>query len=330
MKLYCPDFYPQFACLADRCPDTCCAGWMLPVDGESLERYRKAPPPLQALLREGVDWENGCFRRHEKGRCALLDARGLCRLILLGGEETLGWVCATHPRFFEDFGGVRLACLSLSCPAAVELLFAKTEPVRFVCEGEGAFESPAQEKAVLRALSVIEASAREEDFPGEPGMARLFERCSGRPAAALPDPRPEKVRLLGEAFSELEILTDEWRGLLEEIVQSGGTGAPLPQQTRLPLKNLLLCDLFHCLPAALEAGEALAGAKLCAACAFMVREAASVLWKRAGGPWRQEHLKDAMRLFAREFDHDSDNVEQMLDAMHAGFFRQKLFLQLAR
>ena len=35
------DDYDTFACIAGRCPDTCCAGWQILIDEESLERYGK-------------------------------------------------------------------------------------------------------------------------------------------------------------------------------------------------------------------------------------------------------------------------------------------------
>ena len=29
-----PDYYKKFSCIADKCPDTCCAGWEIVVDDE--------------------------------------------------------------------------------------------------------------------------------------------------------------------------------------------------------------------------------------------------------------------------------------------------------
>lgn len=37
MKLLKPDFYDGFACIASRCRDTCCAGWEIEVDEETLK-----------------------------------------------------------------------------------------------------------------------------------------------------------------------------------------------------------------------------------------------------------------------------------------------------
>ena len=36
-----PDYYDKFKCIADKCPDTCCAGWQIVIDEASLEKYKK-------------------------------------------------------------------------------------------------------------------------------------------------------------------------------------------------------------------------------------------------------------------------------------------------
>ena len=41
MNLYVPEYYPEFRCSASRCDHTCCAGWEIDIDGESLARYER-------------------------------------------------------------------------------------------------------------------------------------------------------------------------------------------------------------------------------------------------------------------------------------------------
>ena len=36
-----PDYYKEFQCTADKCEDTCCAGWQIMVDDRSLAKYKK-------------------------------------------------------------------------------------------------------------------------------------------------------------------------------------------------------------------------------------------------------------------------------------------------
>ena len=39
MKLRTPDYFDEFKCIADKCEDTCCAGWGIVIDDKSYEKY---------------------------------------------------------------------------------------------------------------------------------------------------------------------------------------------------------------------------------------------------------------------------------------------------
>ena len=39
MRYTFPDYYREFSCTADRCEDTCCAGWQIVADRKALRRY---------------------------------------------------------------------------------------------------------------------------------------------------------------------------------------------------------------------------------------------------------------------------------------------------
>ena len=34
-------YYKEFTCTAGKCPDTCCAGWKIMIDKNSLRKYKK-------------------------------------------------------------------------------------------------------------------------------------------------------------------------------------------------------------------------------------------------------------------------------------------------
>ena len=45
MQITRPDYYKEFTCIADVCPDTCCAGWQIVIDEKSLKKYRRVKGP---------------------------------------------------------------------------------------------------------------------------------------------------------------------------------------------------------------------------------------------------------------------------------------------
>lgn len=40
MKQLIPHFYPNFACIASRCSDSCCIGWEIDIDPDTADYYR--------------------------------------------------------------------------------------------------------------------------------------------------------------------------------------------------------------------------------------------------------------------------------------------------
>lgn len=132
MQYTAPDYYKKFVCTADRCPATCCAGWQIQIDPASLKKYRKIKGKLGNRLKNEIDWNEKCFRRYN-GRCAFLNDDNLCDLYLEGGgAKAFCRTCRTYPRHIEEFEGLRELSLSLSCPAAAEIVLGETGSVRFL------------------------------------------------------------------------------------------------------------------------------------------------------------------------------------------------------
>ena len=121
MRYIKPDFFETFACTADRCPDTCCAGWQIMIDEESLDRYAEVKGTFGKRLRNSIDWEEGAFYQNNR-RCAFLNDQNLCDLYIALGGESLCDTCRKYPRHVEEYEGLREWSLSLSCPVAAEMI----------------------------------------------------------------------------------------------------------------------------------------------------------------------------------------------------------------
>ncbi|MBE5929378.1 MAG: hypothetical protein E7267_08510 [Lachnospiraceae bacterium] len=140
MRYVKPHYYDEFQCIAGKCPDTCCAGWQIVIDDDTLEKYEKYvtdeagnAESFAVRLNNSIDWEEGCFL--QKGRrCAMLNDRNLCDLITAKGEGYLCDTCNRYPRHIEEFDGIREFSLSLSCPVAAEMMLKMIEQTRYVVE----------------------------------------------------------------------------------------------------------------------------------------------------------------------------------------------------
>ncbi len=138
-----PDYYQDFECIADKCEDTCCAGWQIVIDKETLKKYTKIKGNFKKEILKNVNWFQGTFKQDKSKRCAFLNDRNLCDLYLSQGEEDFCKTCREYPRHTEEFEGVREITLSISCPEVARILMNRMEPVAFISEekeGDEEFE----------------------------------------------------------------------------------------------------------------------------------------------------------------------------------------------
>lgn len=139
MKFVAVDLYQSFQCMAQDCPDTCCAGWSIVVDWQAYGRFKKLKPQslredvLSHLQQKG---QHLFFKTDELGRCAMLNSDGLCRLQLGTSEKMLCNTCRKYPRLVNVFNNILYVSMAASCPVVSECLLHKG--VHFIQGEEGA------------------------------------------------------------------------------------------------------------------------------------------------------------------------------------------------
>lgn len=128
-----PHYYDKFSCTAEQCPDTCCAGWQIVIDENSLEKYSNVSGDFGIRLLNSINWREEIFEQYEK-RCSFLNAENLCDIYKELGADALCDTCRLYPRHIEEFENLREFSLSLSCPVAAKMILQCQEPVRFLEE----------------------------------------------------------------------------------------------------------------------------------------------------------------------------------------------------
>lgn len=124
-----PDYYKIFTCTADQCEDTCCAGWQIVVDKESLKKYGRVRGSYLGTMLKRINWLNHTFRQDGQKRCAFLNEDNLCDMYIHLGSNSLCQTCRMYPRHVEEFEGVREETLSVSCPEVARILMNRMTPV---------------------------------------------------------------------------------------------------------------------------------------------------------------------------------------------------------
>ena len=216
MNIYVPEYYPAFRCVASACRHTCCAGWEIDIDDESLARYELLPGPFGDRVRRCVSrGDTPHFILTEDERCPLLNGDNLCELILHEGEGALCQICADHPRFRNYFSYRVEMGLGLVCEEAARLILSWPRPLRLIrLEGDEA-ETPTEDERYLFDLRDRWLSGIPEEGP----RARLLETLIFRhlPDALYDGRLEERIDFIRRAFAEI---ADGWTdGRLPTLVE---------------------------------------------------------------------------------------------------------------
>ena len=237
MKVFAPEYYNDFQCIAAACPDSCCKEWTVDVDAQSARFYRSLSGSLGDRLREVlVDTENGAVMTIENGRCPMWQPDGLCRIQAELGHDALCKTCRDFPRISHDYGDFKELGLELSCPEAARIILTAENwaltPVSEENGGEKDYDAElmntllASHKAVLtfleerayplpQALAVILLYAhhvQREIDGGEKAvmdMAVLLKQANSLP-------KTHDLTALFSFFESLEILTETWKTRLQQ------------------------------------------------------------------------------------------------------------------
>lgn len=145
MNVFSLSIYDKFDCIGAQCPWTCCQGWKIQLDNESLERYHSVPGKIGDEMRESIlcDANGNAYIKLNKDRfCPLLNEQKLCRIYIEAGEDKMCSTCQQYPRGVNIYGDLYMKYICISCPEVARLLFSQKEPLNFHITEDDAILSP--------------------------------------------------------------------------------------------------------------------------------------------------------------------------------------------
>ena len=293
-----PDYYPTFRCIAGACRHSCCIGWEIDIDEESLARYKAMPGPLGERLRNHISADDPPhFVLGEGERCPFLNERNLCDLILEGGEGLLCQICDDHPRFRNFLPGYTEIGLGLCCEGAAQLILAQQEPVQLLSEGNWAEKDPDAE-ALLALRQQAFAIVQDRSLSIDKRMDKLLLLCQacepGHPASWT------------DVFLELERLDEGWTALLQKLEQDGKT-APVPDVPDVRWEQLLVYFLYRHFLTAWEDGDV--GSKA----GFAVLSVR--LLRCLKGLFPEMELSELARMYSAEIEYSTENLDILFEEL---------------
>ncbi len=201
--------FDSFKCIADKCPKSCCIGWQIMIDENSLNKYKNTDGEFSTRIQSSVNFKDSSFKQHNT-RCSMLNENGLCDLQSTLGEGYLCDTCRLYPRHTEEFLDLREYSLSLSCP----------EVVRMILEPEYDFSFAESEN---------EACDNPEDFEDfdflifdklEYARDKILEVASDKSI-----PLVDRMAFIANAAYELQLLYDDGEIFAMDDVKYDGTNS---------------------------------------------------------------------------------------------------------
>ena len=212
IKIFVPYYYRDFRCIADRCPDTCCAGWDVNFDPADAEYYRgiggSIGDRLRAHLAVDEDGDN-IFTLTENRRCPFLNEKNLCDLYIALGEDSLCPTCTLFPRFYDDFGTFREMGLGFGCPEAARIMLSQEKPLTLTEYGFSDDENFEIDEDTLKIL----LEARKCFF----GILADGQHFKEQAKEILEKAKKIQLMLNGEADTENKADFEDVTGLMSEM-----------------------------------------------------------------------------------------------------------------
>ena len=307
-----PDYYPQFSCIAGRCRHSCCIGWEIDVDEDTLASYRRIGGEMGERLRAGIseDGDAPHFLLGAHERCPFLNEKNLCDLILYGGENMLCQICRDHPRYRSFFSERTEIGVGLCCEEAARLILTKQEKTAIVVTGEGTLD--AEERALLALRERLFAAAQERAQPIFSRMERVLSLCG----AALP---AISLKQWAELYLSLERMDERWTALLQAL-RSHADALPLSDfasrmsERETEYEQLLVYFLYRHVPTALDDGDVSSKAAF-AVLSVRLLFSLGALHLLLHGEFTVEDQIELCRLYSAEVEYSDDNMDALFDAL---------------
>ena len=303
MKLFAPDYYRDFSCIAGKCKHSCCVGWEIDIDDKTFEYYKSIPDEFGKRLIRGIsiDKDTPHFVLSAEERCPFLNKNNLCDIILNLGEDKLCQICADHPRFRNFFSDRTEIGLGLCCEAAGRLILSRKQKSQLiVIEDNGIDELVSDEEQVFLAL-------RERLFDIAQNRAKSIKERIQKMLSVCDISIPQKSAAeWANIYSRLEHMDLAWVDRLNELKLTENI-PPVNDEWDIPFEQLLIYFLYRHTADGLYDGR------------FRERVAFAALGVHIIGMLFISHgnitlddLVEIVRLYSSEIEYCEENVEALL------------------
>ena len=294
-----PDHYDEFHCIADKCRHSCCKGWEIDIDDESLQRFLSADGQFGEKLKRSIETlPSAHFILGEDESCPFLRKDGLCEMIQTLGESALCEICAEHPRFYNCYPGRLEKGLGACCEEAARLIREGSESIRLLYENDAPSEPDTPSVIALRDKLFSLLSDASLSFSDRLRTAgRLFgQEFGGFDASAA-----------AAFYGTLERMDDQWTEMLNTLESFRVENEFYLSLDNICYERIAEYFLFRHSADAYDAEDA------AARFVFAILSTEIICALDISG-----YSADSLRLYSAEIEYSDENVELILEAVKCG------------
>ena len=302
MKLYTPNYYKNFKCIAEKCKHNCCIGWEIDIDEDTYEYYQTIKGKFSKRFKNDIVLNDGCagFRLDGKGRCAFLNKNNLCDIILNLGEDALCQICSDHPRFRNFYDNTIEIGLGLCCEEAGRLILGQNEKFKLVILDEDLDDSCEDEFLKLKESIFVEL--QNENHSLKEKVSALLNK--------------NNIEINKKDFNEwvdyfilLERLDDNWTNLLHDLKATDFENAFLTTDFDKIFEKLLLYFIYRHLDEMNESKIEFAVFSV-----FFISQICRYHVVKYGN-LQFEDIVEYARMYSSEIEYSDENVEKIIEKL---------------
>lgn len=300
-----PNYYHKFHCIAGLCQHSCCIGWEIDIDDETMMLYEALPGAFGERIRKSIEGDVPHFILGPGDRCPFLNEKGLCDIICEYGEEALCDICSLHPRFRNFYNSFVETGLGLCCEEAARTVLSETKK----------FTVLIPEKVSFTEEETVFLAKRQEIFEilqdRRNSIGKRFSTLAERFGFVF-DFSMEK---LCELYISLERLDNGWTKILDSIQGFSFDKRIFEAETfQIFFEQLAVYFVFRHLSDALWDGDYQERVRFVLASCYFIGSVCSY-FQSSAEEITFDKAADIVRMYSAEIEYSEENVERLMETL---------------
>lgn len=298
MKEVFPNYYDKFKCIANKCAHSCCIGWEIDIDEDTMALYNALDTAMGEKIRSNITGDIPHFVLTDGKKCPFLNEIGLCDIILTYGEDALCDICYLHPRFKNFYSSFIETGLGLACE----------EAARIILLNQDKFKIDSPKDVTLTKMEKEFFTKREEIFSilcdREKTIKKRFSLLAEKFGLKF-EYTLEKVRT---KYMALERLDSNWTNELNRLNNFSFDNEIFKKtEFQIPFEQLAVYFIFRHLAGAAEDGEYRKRVKFTLISCYLIGALLD-----SSELANQEKLIDIVRMYSAEVEYSVENIDTIM------------------